>query len=236
MLHGLSSLLVDLVCPVCGEARARGEILCPWCSAGLFGNRGIRWSCTGGPDPGEAGPTTGVPVHSPFLHAGSAREIVIGLKFGGRRRLAGTAAALIAGFSAVLPGSGDLVVPMPLCRERMKVRGYNQAAEMARHLARMCGSRMVDCLRRDHRPPQTGLDSAGRRANAAGSFGSASPGYRFDAPAWLVDDVMTTGATIDAAAATLRGMGAVVAGAVTLTYRPAFLQYIINGRAMRSEE
>lgn len=103
----------------------------------------------------------------------------------------------------------DLVVPMPLHRARLGRRGYNQALELARPIAREAGLRLDgDALRRVRAtPPQSELDAAQRRRNVRGAFvaDAARVGSR---GVLLVDDVITTGATVAEAASTLIGAGA----------------------------
>lgn len=105
--------------------------------------------------------------------------------------------------------AAELIVPMPLSRERLRQRGFNQALELARHLAP--GKVAGDVLRRlRDTPAQSALPREQRLRNVRGAFGVATGG----APALrgrrvvLVDDVMTSGATLFAAAQALRAAGA----------------------------
>ncbi|MGR8920144.1 MAG: ComF family protein [Gammaproteobacteria bacterium] len=102
----------------------------------------------------------------------------------------------------------DLVVPVPLSRRRYLARGFNLAAEMALALGRRIEVAVdTSCLvRRRHGVPQSGLPAADRRANVAGAFRAtrALAGTRV----LVVDDVVTTGATVSSAAAALRSAGA----------------------------
>jgi len=116
--------------------------------------------------------------------------------------------------------SPDLVVPVPLHPRRLRARGFNPAALLARALAR---SRGLDCdplalERLRDTPSQTGLAIAARRRNVAGCM---SARRRAPACVWLVDDVLTTGATAREAARALRAAGArrVVALAAARTPR-----------------
>lgn len=101
------------------------------------------------------------------------------------------------------------LIPVPLHRSRLRQRGYDQALELARPLSRRLGLRLcVDGLHRTRdTPPQSRLDAAQRRRNLAEAFvwiADAPP----PAHAILIDDVMTTGATLHAAAQALRRAGA----------------------------
>ncbi|MDX9740996.1 MAG: ComF family protein [Gammaproteobacteria bacterium] len=101
----------------------------------------------------------------------------------------------------------DLIVPVPLHRRRLAARGYNQALELARPLARRLGVPLAGDLCQRLRPTleQTALDAAARRANVRAAFA-----VRRSPPATvaIVDDVLTTGSTVAALAQSLRRAGA----------------------------
>ncbi|WP_245746695.1 ComF family protein [Paraburkholderia lycopersici] len=105
-------------------------------------------------------------------------------------------------------GMPDIVVPVPLSRERLVERGYNQAWQIARPLARRLGTRADATLVRRivHTAPQSKLDREARRRNVGRAFALARPldGQHVG----VVDDVMTSGATLDALARTLKTAGA----------------------------
>ena len=102
----------------------------------------------------------------------------------------------------------EIVVPVPLSRERLIERGYNQAWEIARPLARRLGTQADATLVRRtlHTAPQSKLDREARRRNVGRAFALARPvaGQHVG----VVDDVMTSGATLDALAHTLKAAGA----------------------------
>jgi len=102
----------------------------------------------------------------------------------------------------------DLVVPVPLSTQRLKERGFNQAVEIAKVLAKRSGARLDSfCLRRTKdTAAQAGLPLAERRRNVRGAFACerALDGARVA----VVDDVMTSGATLDEVAKALKSAGA----------------------------
>lgn len=99
------------------------------------------------------------------------------------------------------------VVPVPLHVRRLRARGFNPAAVLARDLTRAGGQvlRPATLARIVDTPSQTGLSRGGRRRNVRGAFRARGP---VPARVWLVDDVVTTGATLEEAARVLRRAGA----------------------------
>lgn len=103
----------------------------------------------------------------------------------------------------------DLIVPMPLHPRRLAERGFNQAVEIARPLARLAGVPMAlaGVRRVIDTPAQASLSRADRSANVRGAFACDLP---LDGKSVVViDDVMTTGASLDALARSLKAGGAV---------------------------
>jgi len=134
-------------------------------------------------------------------YAFPADALVHALKFRGELALAPLLAGLL---SERIDGKVDFVVPVPLSRERLKERGYNQALEIARHL----GTRVeIDlCRRARDTAAQMGLPFEDRRRNVRGAFSCSTNVDGLSIA--VVDDVMTTGATLDEMARTLKGAGA----------------------------
>jgi len=145
--------------------------------------------------------------------------LITQFKFHGQPGWARTFAALMRGAPGVQAaiGQADLVVPMPLSRERLAERGFNQALLLARALDER-KARPDVLLRIRHTPAQTALDRRARLANVAGAFAvepSLAAGLRARRVV-LVDDVMTSGASLFGAATALRRAGVAVAAAVVL--------------------
>lgn len=149
-------------------------------------------------------------------YEGTLREIIHALKYAGRWSLAKALAGQMRIRGRELLEEVDAVVPVPLHWRREYQRGFNQAREIARHL----GVSVVEALRRT-RPtrPQIELAADRRRANVAGAFamrknGLARPIVRGKI-VLLIDDVSTTGATLDSCAAVLKDSGALDVYALT---------------------
>jgi ComF family protein len=151
---------------------------------------------------------------------GALRQIIHAFKYQGRRTLSVRLGALMHEAGIDLLSDASCVVPVPLHAWRRVTRGFNQAADLARCLDRP----VVDALWRvKATAPQTGLTAAGRRRNVRDAF-SMSPLLSRRArermligqAAVLVDDVRTTGATLDACAQVLKSAGASEVRALTV--------------------
>lgn len=139
--------------------------------------------------------------HAAVRHAG----VELHIEF--RRRLA--SAEFFAG--AMLAGErpdGALIVPVPLSRERLRERGFNQALEIARPLARALGLPLdaTSLARTRETPPQSRLPWRTRRGNVRHAFACSRD--LSGTAVIVVDDVMTSGATLDAVARVLKDHGA----------------------------
>ncbi|HSC27446.1 MAG TPA: ComF family protein [Vicinamibacterales bacterium] len=143
---------------------------------------------------------------------GPLRRIVHALKYSGRRSLAAPLGALLRGHSAGVLAGADALVPVPLHRSRRRARGFNQAEDLAAHL----GLPLRAALRRRRATPsQTDLPAARRHANVRGAFALARGADVRGLCLVLVDDVSTTGATLESCARVLVQAGAHEVRAVT---------------------
>lgn len=142
-----------------------------------------------------AGGAAAVELRARFLFAGPARKAVHLLKYRGERARAEWFAQMM---QPILPSGsvGDLVfVPIPLTERRQRKRGYNQSFEIATHLSRLTGIPVVTGASRVRETqPQVELDGIARLHNVRGAF-QASDVVR-DKHVILIDDVVTTGATM----------------------------------------
>ena len=142
----------------------------------------------------------------------ASRPLILTFKHGDRMQAGRHFGHWMARAGTELVARADLVAPVPLHWRRLAARRYNQSAELARGVAAASGVGLcVDLLRRTRpTPSQGGLNRRARRLNVRGAFAIVprrQPAIR-DARVLLVDDVLTTGATVEAAARTLRRAGA----------------------------
>ena len=190
------------LCPRCGRPRVR-EGLCPRCRADLRAGGGVEASLSG--------------VRSVGLHVSPLREAVQALKYEGVRVLAEPLADVLGEVWKRAPLPVTAVVPVPLHPRRVRLRGYNQAVLLARAFAPRVGLALHEdwvARSRDTRS-QVGLSRDERWANVSGAFRCS--GDVAGHAVLLLDDVLTTGATLRACADALRMAGAVGVWALTLT-------------------
>jgi ComF family protein len=198
------------LCVACGGWARAAEPLCGRC------RRMLRWL---GPDPVAV--AHGVAGWAPLAYAGPARAAVTALKFRGAARVADAMAAQVVANAP--PGwlDGVTLVPAPLHPARVRRRGFNQAERLARAIARRAAVPVDDCLTRaGPRATQMGRGRAERLTGIAGAI-ALRPDAR--APAGrilIVDDVITTGATLGACAVALRGVAAVEIAAIAYARTP----------------
>ena len=137
-----------------------------------------------------------------LAYAFPADALIHALKFRGELALAPFLGKLI--LEKISTEEVDCLVPVPLSGARLRERGYNQAVEIARHVG---GRLELDgCARERDAPPQAGLDREARRRNVRGAF-RCTRSFKGERIA-VIDDVMTTGATLDELARALKAAGA----------------------------
>jgi competence protein ComFC len=184
------------VCPRCGRPEANGQ-LCSGCAEWSAAIDGIR---------------------SPFRFEGVVREAVHQLKYRNLRALVPSLSEMLDDYLKTLTLPADVLVPVPLHRKRLRERGYNQSLLLARGLGRLNSLPVVDnCLiRRKNTPPQARTSTVEeRRDNVVGVF-DCRDGRLRGRQVLLIDDVATSGATLDACAAVLKASGAVSVWALVL--------------------
>jgi ComF family protein len=209
-------LLYPPVCAACGAETEGAGGLCADCFRAMPFVSGPVCDRCGAPSLAQACDAC---LHAPpawgrgraaALYEGPARRAVLSLKHGDRLDVAAVAAPWLLRAGRELLAQADLVAPVPLHWTRLARRRFNQSAELARALTRLAGRADAfapDLLTRRRRTPsQEGRTRAGRHLNVAGAFAVRRPvtGMRV----LLVDDVMTTGATLSACAEALTAAGA----------------------------
>jgi ComF family protein len=206
---GLSGTDRHYLCLACEAALPRfGPEACPRCGQGLGPAAPVEarcLDCIGRPLAFEGAVALG-----PYRDL--LRELVLQLKFGGERVIAGDLGRLLAARLAADPRAADLeaVVPVPLDRATERKRGYNQALLLAEVQGRRLGRPVVAgaLVKARATDPQATLDAARRAGNIAGAFVVRRPDRVAGRRLLLVDDVMTTGATASEAARALKEAGA----------------------------
>jgi ComF family protein len=142
----------------------------------------------------------------------TAARIVLRFKYADRMEAAPAFARWMARAGAELLADADVIAPVPLHRSRLFSRRFNQSAELARHVAVLSGVRFAPGLLERVRAtrPQVGLSGDARRRNVAGAFrlGGRARALAEGRIVVIVDDVVTTGATVDACARALKAAGA----------------------------
>ena len=214
-LADFAGLIFPRLCPACREPLARGEAhLCTSCRAELPYTDFHRLPPAANPLGrrfwGKL-PVRHALSYLQFVRHGRVQHLLYELKYGGQRGL-GTALGRLYGAelaAAGLAAEFDLVVPVPLHPRKLAQRGYNQAAVFAEGLAVGLAMPWVPALRRTaHTATQTKKNRAQRWENVATVFETADVKAVAGRHVLLVDDVLTTGATLEACGAALLAAGA----------------------------
>ncbi len=173
-------------CPRCGRPSRLGG-LCKACQ-------------------GYDGPLSG--IRTACIYDGVARNAIHSLKYRHRRTLALPLATLLAAELTRRPLQLHLLVPVPLHPRRLAERGFNQSELLARDLGKRLGIPVATCLeRRRETKAQAGLKATARWANVRGAFGCVDQSSLHGKRIGVVDDVCTTGATLEECARVLHEAG-----------------------------
>lgn len=205
IVRGLIDLLAPRTCAACDlELLEDDEYFCGGCAPLL-----------------EQAPVDRLPpAHSAaaFMHVGPLADAIRRYKYGPRADLAGPLGALLVEAARPLAGRVDVLVPMPLHPRKLRARGFNQAALLARPVARALGAPLVvgALVRLRETASQAGLDARRRAENVHGAFAVLRRARVAGLRVLVLDDVRTTGATLAAACDALRVAGAAETRTLTL--------------------
>jgi ComF family protein len=144
---------------------------------------------------------------APFTHQGAVRHLITGLKFNAQYKNARLLGLLLAESLQANPQRPDCIMPVPLHKARYRERGFNQSIEIARTVSKTLQI-PVDvnvCVRHRNTPHQTTLTAKQRRTNIKNAFTVTKPITAQHIA--IVDDVMTTGATVHELAMVLKKAG-----------------------------
>lgn len=211
-------MLVDLLlpphCPGCGR---EGDLICDTCIGPLY-----RRSTE------PAGAPLGLPVQMPAgivqlewcaAFSGPVRAAIHALKYGGERRLHEPLARALADRWGRAAAGGDFLTPIPVHPQRRRERGFDQAEDLARSMAEVLGMPLMASLeRRQRTEAMHGLGLDARAHNVAQAFAVLPESRASVRGSWpvLVDDIVTTGATIAGCAMALSAAGALAVSAVAV--------------------
>jgi predicted amidophosphoribosyltransferase len=204
LLHAVAAGLVPPLCAACGRSCRVEAFVCTRCARRLAAAEPLR----GAGPPGLDGAWSAAP------HEGVARGLVTALKF---RRLLPVAGLMAERIQWLAPAEllTGTIVPVPTAPLRSLARGFDPAAELATALAERTGLSVAACLTRSGAGRQVGK----RRAERIGHPPLIRPRGKVPPSILLVDDVLTTGATLSACARALRSTGALRIVAITFTRR-----------------
>lgn len=220
-LGSLADRALDLALPpTCAGCDREGSALCADCRPALDARLHLPPGTPLGL-PGDI-PDPLVQVEWCASFSGVTRRALHRLKYAGERRLADPLGDAVGRRWARAGAGGDVLVPVPASPDRVRERGYDQAALIARAAGRACGLPVESVLERTRTTAaQFDLDRRERAGNVAGAFRLRvieTPRQLDLAGAWivLVDDVLTTGSTLAACARVLLDHGALAVSAVTV--------------------
>ncbi|HEU4619085.1 MAG TPA: ComF family protein [Gammaproteobacteria bacterium] len=198
-------------CPACACATIEG--FCAGCRGDFARVRDPCPVCGLPPDaradcPGRTSDWRVSRLVAPFAYADPLRHYLHSLKFSHGRRLGRALGLLLADALDKEHWDGSVLVAVPLHARRLRERGYNQALEISLGLGRALGleTRLSGAVRVGAALPQSRLGARARRANVAAAY--RVDGRFFGRGVTIVDDVVTTGATVNALAAALLAAGA----------------------------
>ena len=224
MISKLSSWGLDLLFPIqCAGCGRDSKIICDVCLTKLAKLTSPHCQLCASPNTlspclrCRESPLSVDGIRAPYLMEGAVREAVFSLKYRGIRAAAPQLARLLAQYLTKHPVQAEVIIPVPLHGRRLRARGYNQSALLARELSKLIAvpqtSRLLTRFK-DASPQVEVTSRSQRRSNVEGSFQASKDvaGLKI----LLIDDVVTTGSTMSACSAALKAMGAASVWGVAL--------------------
>ena len=201
-------LLFPPKCPFCGKLLEKGELLCPDCQSDLPWLQGIA---------AEKKVELTKGCVSVLRYQDKVRKAIHGYKFSGLSARSGVFGVLIAQSVTDHGLAADLISWPSLSKKRFRKRGYDQAQLLAQEVGRRLNLPVMRTLDKQERSAQSGIKGeAARRANLLGAYTAVGPENFQGKTILLIDDVLTTGATVSECAKVLRLAGAEAVVCATL--------------------
>jgi len=213
IIKALINLFIPADCALCGERAASSPfVLCARCDASVRSNKTSKLASS-----------SRIPViYSLGIYSGALKECIKQFKFRNKINMIHAFCELIRSDPHIKAIAANLIIPVPISGTRFKVRQYNQSELIARILQRILKTPLScdNLVKTKNTPPQTGLSRNKRIENLIGSFHVRDPRKIAGRSILLVDDVITTGATLDTCAKELLLKGAKCIYAFTLARTP----------------
>ncbi len=221
MVHNWLNIIQDYLLPptclLCGNKGFKSHDLCDICYQRLLRNKRSCYRCaeifeSNVSTPSLCGHCISTPpafdeTYAPFVYQAEMRHLVTQLKFGGHTKNARLLGLLLAEHLKQTAQLPELIIPVPLYKKRYRERGFNQALEIAKTVGKSLNIPldMTSCHRMHDTPHQIGLTALQRRKNLEKAFTLIKP-IKAQHVA-ILDDVMTTGSTVNELASLLKKSG-----------------------------
>ncbi len=221
MVHNWLNIIQDYLLPptclLCGNKGFKSHDLCDICYQRLLRNKRSCYRCaeifeSNVSTPSLCGHCISTPpafdeTYAPFVYQAEMRHLVTKLKFGGHTKNARLLGLLLAEHLKQTAQLPELIIPVPLYKKRYRERGFNQALEIAKTVGKSLNIPldMTSCHRMHDTPHQIGLTALQRRKNLEKAFTLIKP-IKAQHVA-ILDDVMTTGSTVNELASLLKKSG-----------------------------
>ncbi|MBI9109861.1 ComF family protein [Maridesulfovibrio ferrireducens] len=196
----LRSIFTEKRCPICRTPHSNKKLLCPDCYSELI---------EGSVHDEEEAPHKGIYFYGPYR--GLLRDLILDWKFNNNFGYSALLSQFATGVAESIPESSrpDIIIPVPLHPSRLRKRGFNQSRIIGRSAASVLGAKISDraLVRNRKTTPQSTLSKEMRTENIKNAF-TANPATVAGKKILLIDDVYTTGSTVQECASTLYDAGA----------------------------